>query len=200
MILSTDTLESLDLPPTIDTRVVGKLLGQTAPAGALLLLSGPTGSGKTSLAQGVAQGLGIKGRVVSPTFLYLQIYEPEGDTTRRIGFLHADWDRVSGEPEDLTETLTEGSENRVTLVEWGEKLSQSLCRSFKIRLRILIRPQTMGRHLSLVWESSGSVDPSIHEWRRKFLEQLKESVGLLPFISSGSGTGKRSELEFDEGD
>ena len=46
--------------------------------GAILLLSGPLGAGKTSLVQGLAEGLGITEPITSPTFALAQHY-PQGE-------------------------------------------------------------------------------------------------------------------------
>ena len=50
------------------TRALGRLLAHELPRGAILLLSGPLGAGKTSLVQGLAEGLGISEAITSPTF------------------------------------------------------------------------------------------------------------------------------------
>ena len=50
------------------TRAIGRALGSSAPDGAVLLLEGPLGAGKTTLAQGVAAGCGVEEPVTSPTY------------------------------------------------------------------------------------------------------------------------------------
>ena len=59
------------------TRALGRLLARELPTGAILLLSGPLGAGKTSLVQGLAEGLGITEPITSPTFALAQHY-PQG--------------------------------------------------------------------------------------------------------------------------
>lgn len=74
-------------------------MAATLRGGEILLLDGPLGAGKTSLAQGLAAGLGVKGAVTSPTFAlcnrlmgrvelhHYDLYRVEGlDQLRRIGF------------------------------------------------------------------------------------------------------------------
>jgi tRNA threonylcarbamoyladenosine biosynthesis protein TsaE len=52
------------------TRALGAELGAELRAGEALLLEGELGSGKTSLVQGLAEALGVEGRVTSPTFAF----------------------------------------------------------------------------------------------------------------------------------
>ena len=59
------------------TRALGRLLARELPTGAILLLSGPLGAGKTSLVQGLAEGLGISEAITSPTFALAQ-HTPRG--------------------------------------------------------------------------------------------------------------------------
>jgi len=152
----------LRVPPEIPLGRIGECLGRTASPGALILLSGAMGTGKTSLAAGVARGMGIPSRIASPTFLYLQDYpSPAGGDAP--GLLHADWDRVSPGAEDLEEALLDGASRRVTMVEWGEKLPRSLVACFPLRLRLglSIPAEGRGRCLTLFWESD---PPREEEW------------------------------------
>lgn len=92
---------------------LGRALGSGAPEGAVLLLEGPLGAGKTTLAQGVARGCGVEGPVASPT--YNLVLHHAG----RRPFTHVDLYRLDGAAAlgtlDLDEIL--GDEG-VTCVEW----------------------------------------------------------------------------------
>lgn len=100
-------------PGAAATRAFGEALGRTAPAGAVLLLDGPLGVGKTTLAQGVAAGCGVTGPVASPT--YNLVLHHEGVRP----FTHVDLYRLEDADAlatlDLDEIL-DGS--GVTCVEW----------------------------------------------------------------------------------
>lgn len=63
---------SLVDPPA--TLALGQRLGQALPAGTVLLLRGDLGSGKTTLVQGIGQGLGLADLIVSPTFTLVVEY------------------------------------------------------------------------------------------------------------------------------
>jgi len=98
------------------TRDLGRLLGSIARPGDLLLLSGPLGSGKTCLVQGVTFGLGVKEYARSPSFIIVSRYRG------RLDLYHVDLYRL----EDLREVIDLGLEEYlagegVCVVEWAEK-------------------------------------------------------------------------------
>jgi tRNA threonylcarbamoyladenosine biosynthesis protein TsaE len=103
------------------TRAVGAAIASCLVAGDVVVLSGDLGSGKTTLAQGIAGALGVTEPVVSPTFAIVREYEG------RVPVAHVDvyrLDRVQ-ELHDLgLEEIFDGS--RVVLVEWGELVAPVL--------------------------------------------------------------------------
>ena len=52
-----------------DTQQLAAELAMSLEAGDVVILTGPLGAGKTTFTQGIARGLGVKGRVTSPTFV-----------------------------------------------------------------------------------------------------------------------------------
>ena len=52
-----------------DTQELAAELGAALEAGDVVILDGPVGAGKTTFTQGLARGMGVKGRVTSPTFI-----------------------------------------------------------------------------------------------------------------------------------
>lgn len=104
-----------------DTRALGARIGTVARPGDLVLLSGPLGAGKTTLAQGVGAGLGVQRGVISPTFVIARVHR-EG----RIPLVHVDAYRLGGlaELDDLD--LDSDLATSVTVVEWGEGLAEGL--------------------------------------------------------------------------
>ena len=109
------------------TRALGRQLAGWLPAGALLLLQGDLGAGKTSLVQGLAQGLGIGEPITSPTFALAQHYagqRPEGGATTLV---HLDLYRLE-DPAAADELFAQEEEEAraqgaVLAVEWPERLS-----------------------------------------------------------------------------
>jgi tRNA threonylcarbamoyladenosine biosynthesis protein TsaE len=104
-----------------ETRAVGRAIASCLAPGDVVLLGGGLGSGKTTLAQGIAAGLGVTEPVVSPTFAIVREYEG------RVPVAHVDvyrLDRVQ-ELHDLGfEEILDGT--RVVLVEWGELVAPVL--------------------------------------------------------------------------
>ncbi len=95
------------------TRAIGAALGRAAFPGAAILLEGPLGVGKTVLARGVAEALGVSSPVTSPSFAILAIHQG------RLPLFHLDLYRLSDPGElraiDLAEVFESGG---VTVVEW----------------------------------------------------------------------------------
>jgi tRNA threonylcarbamoyladenosine biosynthesis protein TsaE len=112
---------ALNVPTPNAMRELGERLAAVLQPGDLVLLSGPLGAGKTTLAQGIGAGLGVAGPVVSPTFVIARVH-PDG----RIPLVHVDAYRLSSiaEVDDLD--LDASLEESVTLVEWGEGLVEGL--------------------------------------------------------------------------
>ncbi len=65
-----------------ETRRCGAQLAAALPRDATLALHGDLGVGKTTLVQGLAQGLGLSAQVTSPTFNILHLYRNPADLTR----------------------------------------------------------------------------------------------------------------------
>jgi len=113
-----------------DMRRLGVRLADLLRAGDLLLLTGDLGAGKTTLAQGIAAGLGTPGPVLSPTFVVARRH-----AGGRLPLLHVDAYRLAdlAEVDDLD--LDGDVEGSVTLVEWGEGRAERLAPD-RLQLRI----------------------------------------------------------------
>jgi tRNA threonylcarbamoyladenosine biosynthesis protein TsaE len=120
------------------TLKLGKKIAAILKGGEIILLSGSLGAGKTVLAKGIAQGLGInKNDVLSPTFVLLRVYQGKHLLQ------HFDLYRVKS-PDDIfalgyQEYLYSDA---VTLIEWPERLKFLLPKEFlKIKLFIKAKNQ-----------------------------------------------------------
>jgi tRNA threonylcarbamoyladenosine biosynthesis protein TsaE len=104
-----------------ETQAAAARLAETLGAGDVVALTGELGAGKTCFTQGLARGLGVSGRAVSPTFVLVNEYRG------RLPVHHVDAYRTAS----LTELLDLGIEelfdgDGVTVVEWADKLEPLL--------------------------------------------------------------------------
>jgi tRNA threonylcarbamoyladenosine biosynthesis protein TsaE len=101
-----------------ETFAVGETIGRQLTGGALFLLSGDLGAGKTVFAKGVASGLDIDPvDVTSPSFTLINEY------AGRLKFYHIDLyrlDESACHSLGLEEILE--AKNAVVLIEWAERL------------------------------------------------------------------------------
>lgn len=124
-----------------DMRAIGRELGQQLAAGTVVILTGPLGAGKTTITQGIADGLAVKGRVQSPTFTIVRTHKPGA---RGIRLLHMDAYRLLGEGvaesiapgeqlsrDDVLDTLESldidaDLDDAVLVAEWGRGVVEEL--------------------------------------------------------------------------
>ncbi|MBU2539700.1 tRNA (adenosine(37)-N6)-threonylcarbamoyltransferase complex ATPase subunit type 1 TsaE [Patescibacteria group bacterium] len=90
-------------------------------------LEGDLGSGKTTFLQGFAKGLGVKEKVLSPTFVILKRFKIKGETPFD-NFYHIDCYRLQS-PKELVqlgfEEIISNPENIIAL-EWADKIRDIL--------------------------------------------------------------------------
>lgn len=121
MVKGATPLKKILLVDVEATRLLGRKLGQSLVAGSVLLLEGDLGSGKTTLVQGIGEGLGITESIVSPTFTLINEY-----TQGRLPLYHLDLYRLqSGEVTQLN-LASYWNELEYPLgivaIEWAQKL------------------------------------------------------------------------------
>ena len=105
------------------TREIGEAIGRLARVGDVVLLDGDLGAGKTTLAQGIAAGLGVAEAVQSPTFTLANEHEGRSAAGVPLRLYHIDLYRLAG-PEDLDGIGWDEyamPADGVTVVEWPER-------------------------------------------------------------------------------
>jgi tRNA threonylcarbamoyladenosine biosynthesis protein TsaE len=113
-----------------ETVAFGRSLGAILRAGDLVLLSGPLGAGKTVLTRGIAEGLGVSGRVSSPTFVLARTH-PAGE--RGVPLVHVDAYRLGGDLSQLDDLdLDTDLERSAVVVEWGEGSADRLSEDYLV--------------------------------------------------------------------
>lgn len=143
-----------------DTRAVGEALAELLEPHDTIVLTGELGAGKTTLVQGVARGLRIEDRIVSPTFTLVREYRG------RLGLSHVDVYRLERIQDVVDLGLDElGDGDAVLFVEWGDAVEDVLPED---RLRIeltTVGPAEKGRRLVFTCEGgtwSGRWPPLEH--------------------------------------
>jgi tRNA threonylcarbamoyladenosine biosynthesis protein TsaE len=120
----------VELPAEQDTVAFGESLGKKLRAGDLVLLAGPLGAGKTVLTRGIAAGLGVLGRVSSPTFVLARVH-PGG--ARGVPLVHVDAYRLGGDLAQLDDLdLDTDLEASAVVVEWGEGSAERLSADYLV--------------------------------------------------------------------
>ena len=147
-----------------ETQEVGRVLGLHTQPGDLILLVGELGSGKTTLTQGIGQGLGVSGSVRSPTFVLVAQHQG------RIPLYHVDLYRVRGLEEALELGLDdEALGDGVSVVEWADRAPEAFSPE---RLEVHMEHHgESGRFLQL--EARGSR----HQALLRAVEEARKTVG-----------------------
>lgn len=112
----------MHLPDEQATLALGAALTRGLEPGMFLALHGDLGSGKTTLTRGMLRALGYQGRVKSPTYTLVELYE-----LPKLDFYHFDFYRFADPHEILDAGLREAFNSRsVCVVEWPERAGSFL--------------------------------------------------------------------------
>lgn len=123
LLLDTALPALIEVPTADAMRALGVRLAALLAPGDLIVANGELGAGKTTLTQGIAEGLQVLGPVTSPTFVLSRIHRAISTAPQLV---HVDAYRLGSPAElddlDLDETLADS----VTLVEWGAGVAEHL--------------------------------------------------------------------------
>jgi tRNA threonylcarbamoyladenosine biosynthesis protein TsaE len=125
---ATPLLAEIHVPTAARMRELGRRLAGLLRAGDLLVLTGPLGAGKTTLVQGIGDGLGVRGPVTSPTFVIARVHPSVVGGGPAL--VHADAYRLGSRAEVDDLDLDADLDSSVTVVEWGEGLVEDLAPSY----------------------------------------------------------------------
>lgn len=102
-----------------ETFALGENLGKSCRGGEVILLLGNLGAGKTCFAQGIAHGLGVKGKVNSPTFNLMKVYKIKAGV-----LCHIDAYRLNSGNDLISIGLDDYLEKKdaIVVIEWAERV------------------------------------------------------------------------------
>ncbi len=105
-----------------ETRALGLIIAEAAEPGDIVALIGDLGTGKTALTKYIAEGLGVKEDVISPTFTIVKEYR-----SGRIPLYHFDVYRLSN-GEELLDTGAEDylEDSGLSVIEWADIVADVL--------------------------------------------------------------------------
>jgi len=133
------TAAPITVPTAAAMHALGRRLASLLRAGDLVILSGALGAGKTTLVQGIGEGLGVRGPVTSPTFVIARVHPSLAGGP---DLVHADAYRLASPAEVDDLDLDESMASSVTVIEWGGGLAEGLAAD---RLEVAIALAGEGR-------------------------------------------------------
>ncbi len=108
---------------SVETTIqLGERLAKLLKGDETIALVAPLGSGKTHFTKGIAKGLGVKAKILSPTFVLERIYNLAG---RKTQLHHFDAYRIS-QDEAIGIGLTEILGQDIVVVEWADRVRDLL--------------------------------------------------------------------------
>ncbi|WP_189349188.1 tRNA (adenosine(37)-N6)-threonylcarbamoyltransferase complex ATPase subunit type 1 TsaE [Zhihengliuella salsuginis] len=154
--LWTREIESIDAETT--QALAARIAGALGP-GDLILLSGELGAGKTTFTQGLGEGLGVRGGIISPTFVLARVHPALADGP---DLVHVDAYRLgsSGEIDDIDLEAT--MPTSVTVIEWGRGKAEHLADSYlEIHLLRATGDDEAGEEIIIDFEETDEDDPRV---------------------------------------
>jgi len=107
-----------------ETFELGEKLSDKLSGGAIVLLTGDLGTGKTVFSKGIAKGLGLNSDITSPTFTIMNLHKLNENSS----FCHIDAYRLQSESEAFETGITDhiGDNNTICVIEWFSKIESLL--------------------------------------------------------------------------
>ncbi len=134
--MSTAVAVNLRLPTPRATAELGRRLAMLLRRGDLVLLTGDLGAGKTTLAQGIGEGLRVRGPVTSPTFVIARVHPSLAGGP---DLVHVDAYRLGTTMEMDDLDLDADLDHSVVVVEWGRGIAEALSSD---RLEVMLEGRT----------------------------------------------------------
>jgi tRNA threonylcarbamoyladenosine biosynthesis protein TsaE len=143
------------------TLAIGRSLGAAAQPGSVIALYGALGAGKTQLAKGIGDGLGVRSMVNSPTFILMN------EHVGRLRLFHIDAYRLTDPGEAAAAgLLDERQAHGVSVIEWADRLGDSLPPE-RLAIWIEHQPELPDDERVLRWQVFGASHRELAEVLRR---------------------------------
>ena len=111
-----------------ETQDFAKKFAKNLKGSRVIALYGDLGAGKTTFVQALAKELGIKNKLISPTFVIMREYERQ-----KFKLFHIDLYRINSEDEIFDLGILElfSSPRNIIAIEWAEKIEKLLPKNTK---------------------------------------------------------------------
>ena len=137
------------------TTALGKKIAKTFKGGEVIALYGELGAGKTTLVMGIAEGLGVKKTITSPTFLLMRVYPARHEKIKTL--VHLDCYRIKNAAEISALGLEEylGRDDAAVVIEWPEKIKRLLPRR-RLEIRLQLSQPSNKRLITIHYYGTGT--------------------------------------------
>jgi len=160
------------VPTTADMEALGRALGATAHAGDVIVLTGELGAGKTTLARGFAQALGVHTPVSSPTFIVARTHARTAEGQPPL--VHIDAYRLGSVAE--LEDIDIDVPGSIVVAEWAAPYISALATSW---VEIILTRPTGGLLTPDTLEEPRQVEITAHGPEAKRYQRYLDIVGAL---------------------
>lgn len=114
-----------------ETITIAKDFASQIKKGAVILLEGELGVGKTAFTKGIALGLDVEDSITSPTFTLLKEYEG------RLDLKHIDAYRLEGVSSDSLGLYDLMDSHTVVVIEWANFIDTDIRADYKVKIKYL---------------------------------------------------------------
>ena len=158
---------------------LGKNFSKILKGGDIIIFSGEPGGGKTTFISGLADGLGVRENISSPSFTILNLYQ-----AGRLKFVHVDFYRLDGASEfdniGLDDHIYDNS--GILCIEWGEKIRQYIKKDYlNICFNYIIEDEDSINKRHITFDSSSIYwDKKLTKLKKCWQGRVSDKNNVLP--------------------
>lgn len=140
------TVNYLSVNSSQETQALATELAKVLQPGAVVLLEGPLGSGKTTFTQGLGKALGIKRAIKSPTYTIVKEYSIDGESPLEL--IHIDAYRLETGGADSIDLHSFLRPDTVVFIEWSQYIADYLPETY-IKIEFIPQNELTKRQIEI---------------------------------------------------